>query len=354
MRKLWLLSAGLVALSGSMFADNIWSGSSNGGSSYGGGGVWTCAGCTAVPTTSFLTTNVSAYPVPGSSVNAQIPFWNNPSGDVLSAGHNSNVGDVLSGITLGGTSPVPSDVSGGNVNGFYYANTTTSTNDGNLINSAQTVVGSTVTETPALQFSFQEEATAYNISVLFADSGQNTGSNATGTTFGWYTGSGSGLALHQIGGAIVNNTTGTPTSLATADDIDGTATTNIYGFYATVCYHVTAGACDESITYTTGAGNFTSNISSSSVLTGGMGWNHFALFELADGEEVLGFEDSPWAFGSANATEGTGDYNDVIIGLQGDAPLLQSAAPEPGTIAIMGLGLAGLGMIGRRRFAKKK
>jgi PEP-CTERM motif len=34
---------------------------------------------------------------------------------------------------------------------------------------------------------------------------------------------------------------------------------------------------------------------------------------------------------------------------------LTSAAgvPEPGTIAIMGLGLAGLGLIGRRRFAKK-
>jgi hypothetical protein len=79
-----------------------------------------------------------------------------------------------------------------------------------------------------------------------------------------------------------------------------------------------------------------------------LGWNHFALFELANGEEVLGFEDSPWAPGSTNGGEGIGDFNDIIIAL---SPVV--SAPEPGTIAIMGMGLAGLGFIGRRRFAKK-
>jgi hypothetical protein len=351
MRKFWLLSAGLVALSGSMFADNIWSGSSNGGSSYSGGtsGVWTCTGCAAVPTTASFTGSMASFPV-SSTTNAQVPFWNNPSSDVISDGHFSNVGDVLAGLATG-TAPVSADVSAGNITGSYYSNPTTS-NNGNPVNpAAATVSGSTVSEQPALEFSFQEEATAYNISVLFADSGQNTGSNATGTTFGWYTGGIGSMSLHQIGGAISN--TNTPTSLATSDDIDGTATSSIYGFYANVCYHVTAGACDESVTYTTGAGNFSNNIASGNGLLGAIGWNHFALFELADGEEVLGFEDSPWALGSANAVEGTGDYNDVVIGLAGDSPLLSSSAPEPGTIAIMGLGLAGLGMIGRRRFGKK-
>jgi hypothetical protein len=101
------------------------------------------------------------------------------------------------------------------------------------------------------------------------------------------------------------------------------------------------------VTYTTGAGNFSTNAAGNNYL-GGLGWNHFALFTLASGDEVIGFEDSPWLPGTANGSEGIGDFNDIIIAL---SPAI--SAPEPGTLAIMGLGLAGLGVLSRRRFAKK-
>jgi hypothetical protein len=64
------------------------------------------------------------------------------------------------------------------------------------------------------------------------------------------------------------------------------------------------------------------------------------LFQLASGNYVLGFED-----GNGMFTEGIGDFNDIVVGLV--------AVPEPGTIAIMGLGLAALGVLGRRRVARK-
>jgi hypothetical protein len=120
----------------------------------------------------------------------------------------------------------------------------------------------------------------------------------------------------------------------------------VYGFYDTVCYQASAGVCTYSVTYTTGAGNWSTNASGNPYL-GGLGWNHFALFELADGTEVLGFTDNPWGPGNANSTEGIGDFNDIVVALQPP-----TSTPEPGTIAVMGLGLAGLGLLGRRRFAK--
>jgi hypothetical protein len=198
-----------------------------------------------------------------------------------------------------------------------------------------------------LAFSFISNATAYNIAVLFADSSNNTGSAATGgTVFGYYTGSGGSFTAHPIGGPLSNNTTGTASSLATNDVLQ--PNNFVYGFYATVCYDVTAGVCDESVTYTTGAGNFSTNMSAGNQFLGSLGWQHFALFQLASGELVLAFEDTPWALGGPNSNEGIGDFNDVIIGLTSAA-----AVPEPGTMAFIGLGLAGLGLVARRRFAKK-
>jgi hypothetical protein len=126
----------------------------------------------------------------------------------------------------------------------------------------------------------------------------------------------------------------------------------VYGFYATVCYNFTGGVCTQSVTYTTGAGNFSTGFTAGAQFLGALGWNHFALFELASGQEVLGFTDTPYAL-STNV-QGEGDFQDVVLGLIGNPPNnFSSGAPEPGTIAIMGLGLAGLGLIGRRRFAKK-
>lgn len=337
MKKFVLLAAGLAALSGSVFADSIWSGSSG--------------NLIGIPTTGSIT----PAPTFGPSVSTQnqAPFWNNPSGDTAALGRLANIGAVLEGVTtqsdligsnlIGGV--------GGNVSGSYYsfASGDATTGGGDP---ASVTPNTATSETPSLEFSFMSTATSFNIAVLFADSGLDGGTGNTGgpaTVFGYYYGSGAGIQLHQLGGSINNDTTGTsPQSLATGMTLDGSGA--VYGLYATVCYLYTGTTCTGSVTYTTGAGNFTNNIAAGNQYLGALGWNHFSYFQLTNGEEVLGFEDSPFALGSTFDTEGQGDFNDVVIGLVANSI---SAAPEPGTIAIMGLGLAGLGLIGRRRFGKK-
>lgn len=340
MKKLLLLCAALVALTGSMFADTI--------------NLSTSTGMlVGVPTTSVFNGMQPAYPNT-SVVNNVQPFWNDPSSDsggVIVNAHFANVGDVLSGYATG-TSPLPgADVTGGNINGSYYAS---ATGNGDPINGATpgAVAGLPGTESvvPALEFNFLSSQTAMAISLLFADSSQDTGVSPTGTTFGTYiVPNGGSIQTYQIGGSIGDTTT--PTAFGTLPSNffnNGT----VYGFYATVCYASSGGVCTQSVTYTSGVGNYSTNIGAGSGYLGGLGWNHFAFFELADGEWGLGFSDTPWALGSPNSVSGLGDYNDAIFGITGNAAF-SSATPEPGTIAIMGLGLAGLGLIGRRRFGKK-
>jgi hypothetical protein len=347
MKKIWLLSAGLVGLSGSMFGDAIWSGS--------------VGFLNNTPTTATFVATTPAYP-DTSTGNTGTPFWNNSSPDSINgSNHITNVGDVLSGYVTGtnliggnlvqsGGSALVSGTSGAtnfNINGQYFALTNNdATVPGGDPATANTGDASTKM-TPTLEFSFLSNATAYSISMLYAaPSTQNSGAGNVGapaTIFGTYLGSGPTFTPTVIDGAVAANTTGTATNLATNDTLY--ASSFVYGFYATVCYAWTGSTCTQSVTYTTGAGNFSTGMSAGNAELGALGWNHFAFFELASGEEVLGFTDSPWAPGTTFGTQGLGDYSDAIIAL--------SSAPEPGTIAIMGLGLAALGMIGRRRFVKK-
>jgi hypothetical protein len=360
MKKLLVMSAGLVALSGSMFADTIGSGT----------GVLTYIGGTPISTFVGQQATYNASSFPGAPVGT--PFWNNPSSDgvappppQLADGHIANVGDVLAGLATG------SDLIGTNLNGTpspSTPNTSTSINgawygtasgNGNPSTGATQTIsnvsvnGGTSTAavelTPTLEFSFMSQATAFNIALLFADSGNDTGSAPGGTVFGTYTetATNSGVFTLTPLTSASDDVTGA-TTIATNDVIGGGAGA-FYGFYATVCYQVSSGACTQSVTYTTGAGNFTTNEGSGTMFAGALGWNHFALFELASGEEVIGFTDTP--FSLATNTEGLGDYNDIVVGLTGNSAI--NFTPEPGTIGIMGLGLAGLGLIGRRRFAKK-
>jgi len=375
MKKLWLLSAGLVALSGSMFADTI-----------GTSGACTPCGLVAVPITTgvgvgFTSTQIAYTGAPVNVTNAQVPFWNNPSGDTIN-NHVANVGDVMAGVTTN-TNLIGGNLGGGtgalntgtyNINGSYYAS---GTGNGDPVTSTPNTFGSgtlsvnglsTTTytsEVPTLEFSFQSAATAYSIALLFADSSQNTGcaagancpivagtSDGIGTVWGTYTESNTNTGIFTLTqlNDPTNNTSGTASGGIPGGPL--AASGSYYGFYATVCYQSTnvgnVSACTYSVTYTSGAGNFTTQ-TTNTTYDGGLGWNHFALFELASGEEVIGFEDGPWAPGNSNSLESIGDFNDIIIGLNPPG----SAAPEPGTVAIMGLGLAGLGLIGRRRYAKK-
>lgn len=338
MKKVWVLSAALFALSGSMFADTINLPTSSGQ-------------LVAVPQTSVFSAATPSYPV-SSVANSQTPFWNDPSSDTgpgIVTPHVANVGDVLSGLATG-TSPVAANVSGGNINGSYYAS---AIGNGDPISATApgTVSGLPGTDSvaPALEFNFLSSQTAMQISLLFSDSSQDTGSSPMGTTFGTYiVPNGGSIQTFQIGGPIGDTTTPTAFGNLAANFFNSGT---VYGFYATVCYASSGGVCTNSVTYTTGVGNYSTNIPAGSGYLGGMGWNHFAFFELANGQWALGFSDTPWALGTPNSVSGLGDYNDAIFGITGNAPF-GSTAPEPGTIAIMGLGLAGLGLLGRR-YAKK-
>jgi hypothetical protein len=348
MKNLWLMSAALVALSGSMFADSIWTGAGS-----------TVGFLNNIPTTASFVAGTPAYP-DTSTTNSGTPFWNNSSPDNINgSNHVTNVGDVLSGYVTG-TNLIGGNASGTvvtaplqtteNISGQYYAFTSNDTTVAGGDPVTPNTTGTATSMTPSLEFSFVSSATAYNIAMLYAaPSTQNSGAGNLGapaTVFGTYTiGAGNVFDPIVIDGGIAANTTGTPTTLETADTLY--ANNFVYGFYATVCYAYTGTTCTQSVTYTTGFGNFSTGMSSGNLELGALGWNHFALFELANGEEVLGFTDSPWSPGTQFGTQGIGDFDDAVIALT------NSAVPEPGTIAIMGLGLAGLGLLGRRRFAKK-
>lgn len=315
MRKFLPLAVVVAGLGGSVFADSI-------------SGTGTLVAIPATWTTPTFTGN----PI---STNTQAPFWNNPSGDTI-ANHVANVGDVLAGLTTG-TNLIGTNLSGSTINGSYYALTANDNTAGG--GDPETAVSGT-SASPGLAFSMISNASSYNVAVLFADSSLDSPTALVPTVFGYYYGSGASIQLHQLG-SVSNNITGAPASLAT--NLQFASNGSIYGFYATACYLISDGNCVGSVTYTSGAGNFSNNLPVGSSFLGALGLQHFALFQLASGEFVLGFEDYPAALGTGS--EGIGDFNDAIIGI--------TAVPEPGTIGIMGLGLAALGFIGRRRFAKK-
>ncbi|HVO99121.1 MAG TPA: PEP-CTERM sorting domain-containing protein [Bryobacteraceae bacterium] len=270
MKQIWLVSAAVLALGGSMLGDTITSATGS---------------FSAFPTgfaSSTPTWISNSTPTPTSGV----PFWNSASDDTgVGGSHSMNIGYLLtdSGGFLGTPSVLGTD----------------------------TVVQDFIASGGAdpSSFSFLRSAITYNISLLFGRSSLDTGNPAVGTVFGYYVG-------NQFTPIYDPQNTNSPTG---TEAFNPTTAGNSYGFYATVCYGV--GACE---TYTTGNGN-------SGNMGGAAGWNHFAVFQLASGSYVIGFEDANGYYG-----ENLGDYNDVVVELQ--------VVPEPGTIAITGLGLAGLAL----------
>jgi len=287
MRNLWIASAAVVLLSGSLMADTV---SSTGT-------------MTAFPTGFAATTPIwTGYATPPTANGNQGIFWNDASDDVGNGGapgnHLMNIGYALTGTGAFSTSiltPVSDTITG-----------------------ATDLSASGV----SVNFNFVRNALSYNIALIYANSGVNNVNGAM-TSFGYYV----GTTLTPIYGNISN----TSTPLAAQAFNPGTSGTN-YGFYETVCYSAGTSNCE---TFETGGAD-------SGAYPASTAWNHFALFQLADGNYVIGFTGQNGMFG-----EGNGDYQDTVI------ELTQLAAPEPGTVAIMGLGLAALGLLGRRRFAKK-
>lgn len=84
------------------------------------------------------------------------------------------------------------------------------------------------------------------------------------------------------------------------------------------------------------------------------GANHVVTYKItgntgyADnkiGNYVLAWEDN-WAFNSVQKSDW--DYNDVVMEIHDPAATVGSDTPEPATMILLGLGLAGLGILKRR------
>ncbi|MGA3188293.1 MAG: PEP-CTERM sorting domain-containing protein [Bryobacteraceae bacterium] len=297
MKSFGLAAAAVVALSGGMFADTVNSAT----------GTFSAFPTGFSASTPVWISNTTPPATTGT------PFWNDASDDTgigpgQGSSHLMNIGYVLT--DTGGMTGAPSVLG-----------TDTVTED-----FTDTAGGAPENGDPAA-FNFVRNATAYNVSLLFADSGVDTSANpadAVGSQIGYYVGS-TLTALYDFGPTF--SPTGTK-------PFNPGASGTSYGFYDTVCYAASGGVCTKSETYETGGDNFGND-------PGGAAWNHFALFQLASGSYVLGFTAQDGMFG-----EGLGDFQDTVIELQ-------VITPEPATIAFMGLGLAGLGILGRRRFVKR-
>ncbi|HTB12754.1 MAG TPA: hypothetical protein VK752_14330 [Bryobacteraceae bacterium] len=278
MNTILIASATVLALSGRILADTVTS----------------ATGTFSQFSPAFASSTVQwiGLSTPPPSAEAGTPFWNNPSSDTgVGGSHMMNVGDLLN--DAGGFTGTPSVVG-----------TDTAVSDLTAANG-----------TDPSAFNFLSTATAYNLSLLYANSSLDTGNAAQGTVFGYYIG-------NTFTPLYTPLETNSPTGVTSFDPV---ASGNSYGFYATVCYG--GGACE---TYTTGEGNFGNT-------NGAAAWNHFAVFELASGSYVIGFEDSKM-FGG----EGLGDFNDVVVEMQ------VATSPEPGSSSLLGIGLAGLAYLLRK------
>jgi len=248
------------------------------------------------------------------------PFWDNSTTDAaLGSGSKGNVGFFLQNL---GDFTTGTNFLGGA--GVYRSDSTTPAN-------------------APTSFSFLQGASTVSVTLLFASAGNNFG--AFGTTIFLYDTSNpatrqvlwsSGQLWASSGGMVNNSNLGT-TSFA--NSVGGTTNTTVsannfasWGIGATTCTNSIAG---------TGCNTFFSN---SGLNTGGeTAHAHFALFAANAGASTYyaGFED---VLGTSG-TEGVGDFNDVIFRITTNAA---AAVPEPTTVAFVGLGLVGIGMLRRR------
>jgi hypothetical protein len=326
MKKIWLVAAASsVVLSSSLFADTI----------QGTGTAIT------MPTTATFTGSQVAYNGSASITTEPAIFWNNPAAvpaTYLSQNEPANTtyanfGDVLAGLSTT-SNLIGSNLVNGNVNGSYYAITSSSL-CGSTNTTCDPTTGSTTTSTysstdaTALEFSLVRSTTAETIATIFDSS-----SETPYTTFGYYLISGFTGAPNQF--IPIYTGTGTLGSGANTNNgyesfVPGPAGT-AYGFYATVCYSGLNTNCE---TYTTNNGNFGVN-------NGGAAWNHFAEETLGNGNIAIGFTDTNGFYAN-----GIGTFANLVVELQ-----FASSTPEPGTTAMLGLGLVALAFFGRRRLAR--
>ena len=132
----------------------------------------------------------------------------------------------------------------------------------------------------------------------------------------------------------IYDATKTTTATATASEIP--LMTTFMGLGATVDESI--GAYASYGFYVTNSGNTWFSNTALDVNDGTH--QHFALFTTASDPNVYYIGVTDWFYG--NGGEGNGDYQDLVI-------QLNTNAPEPATFALMGVGLLGLGYARLRR-----
>jgi len=259
------------------------------------------------------------------------PFWNNTSGDTVNGSNAANAGDLLG------------DVGAFALNGNVTLNCSTC-GVNYMASGGQMYTQAANSPNFASAFSFIRNATSLQITLLYANS--STNNNAE---FGIYDAS---SALNALNNHVIVQQSG----VTNLNSIIGTTytVTNPYatwGVYARTCNANAAnGACPGANVQTLFS-NVAMNSLNGDTPAADAGHMQWALFQSGTNANVyyVALEDGVLTGSQTRLfTEGYGDYNDIILRIDTSG----TGVPEPATLSMMGLALAGLGIMGRRKLKK--
>jgi hypothetical protein len=297
--------------------------------------------------------SAGSTPAVASAFNPTGAFWNNTSSDVVNGSQAINVGNFLSdtgAVALNGNVTAGCPTCGTNY----------------MASGGQMYVNAGNTPDYVSGLNFVRQAGALQITLLYANSGangfaefgiydvSNPNVNHVILQGGLGQGPGSTMNLNNAIGGVYTQGTGTGSLSGTVSLATGAPYAN-WGLYVRTCTEgsVTVAKCmadGDIVTYYMGA----ASQEGSNFVPYDTAHQHFALFQAGTNanQYYAGLED--WAFNasdpnaSTNGVEGYGDFNDLIFGITSSI----SSVPEPATLSIVGLGLAGLGILGRRKLKK--